>query len=142
MRWPFEDYLARMVRKMLGPKIRELLARRAQMTPAHYESLLATAVTLQRPLRAVLARCDGFITLACFGTRPAASASRGAALSVLRVVAGLPAFSLPLLERDTVCRWCAADRPLGADSTLCSSVRWIDGAGESRYNGSLNGGTG
>lgn len=126
MRWPFEDYMARYGPKMLGPKIRELLARARQMTPAHYESLLATRHRLQRAAAAVLARCDGFITLACSGPAP-----RGLAYTGSRTFPsyaswlGLPAFSLPLLEVNGLPVGVQLIGRSGADSTLCSSVRWM-----------------
>ena len=126
MRWPFEDYLARYGPKMLGPKIRELLARAAQMTPAHYESLLATRRRLQRAAGAVLARCDGFITLASSGPAP-----RGLAFTGSRTFPsyaswlGLPSFSLPLLEVKRLPVGVQLIGRSGADSTLCSIVRWM-----------------
>jgi len=126
MRWPFEDYLARYGPKMIGPKIRELLARARQMTPAHYESLIATRHRLQRAAAAVLTRCDGFITLACSGPAP-----RGLVFTGSRTFPsyaswlGLPAFSLPLLEVDGLPVGVQLIGRSGADSTLCSSVRWM-----------------
>jgi Asp-tRNA(Asn)/Glu-tRNA(Gln) amidotransferase A subunit family amidase len=126
MRWPFEEYVARYGPKMVGPKIRELLVRAAQMTPAHYESLLATRHRLQRAAAAVLARCDGFITLACSGPAP-----RGLAFTGSRTFPsyaswlGLPAFSVPLLEVDGLPVGVQLIGRAGADSTLCSSAQWM-----------------
>lgn len=126
MRWPFEDYLARYGPKMLGPKIREMLARARQMTPAHYESLLATRGRLQRAAGTMLARCDGFITLACSGPAP-----RGLAFTGSRTFPsyaswlGLPAFSLPLLNVNGLPVGVQLIGRSGADSTLCANVRWM-----------------
>ena len=126
MRWPFEDYLERYGPKMLGPKIRELIDRARQMTPAHYESLLATRHRLQRAAAAVLARCDGFITLSCSGPAPKGLAYTGSrTFPSYASWLGLPAFSLPLLLIDGLPVGVQLIGRAGADSTLCSSVRWI-----------------
>jgi Asp-tRNA(Asn)/Glu-tRNA(Gln) amidotransferase A subunit family amidase len=82
MRWPFEDYVARYGPQKLGPRIRELLERARNLTPRDYEARLAARLRLQRAAAAVLARCDGFITLAAqarrleVSRRPAAARSR------------------------------------------------------------------
>jgi len=126
MRWPFEEYLARYGPKTLGPKIRELIDRGREMTPAHYESLLATRHRLQRAAAAVLARCDGFITLACSGPAPKGLAYTGSrTFPSYASWLGLPAFSLPLLLVDDLPVGVQLIGRAGADSTLCSSVRWM-----------------
>ena len=126
MRWPFEDYIARYGAKTLGPKIRELVDRARQMTPAHYESLLATRHRLQRAAAAVLARCDGFITLSCSGPAPKGLSYTGSrTFPSYASWLGLPAFSLPLLVIDGLPVGVQLIGRAGADSTLCSSVRWI-----------------
>src|SRR5207248_4548460 len=63
MRWPFEDYVSRYGRGKLGPRIHEMLERARRVSPTDYESLLATRHRLQRAATAVLARCDGLVTL-------------------------------------------------------------------------------
>jgi Asp-tRNA(Asn)/Glu-tRNA(Gln) amidotransferase A subunit family amidase len=126
MRWPFEDYLARYGQKMIGSKIRELIARARQMTPAHYESLLATRHRLQRAAAALLGRCDGFVTLSCSGPAP-----RGLSFTGSRTFPsyaswlGLPAFSLPLLMVNGLPVGVQLIGRSGADSMLCSGVRWM-----------------
>jgi Asp-tRNA(Asn)/Glu-tRNA(Gln) amidotransferase A subunit family amidase len=126
MRWPFEDYLARYGSKMFGPKIRELLDRAGDITPAHYESLLATRHRLQRAAAGVLARCDGFITLACSGPAPKGLAFTGSrTFPSYASWLGLPAFSLPLLLVSGLPVGVQLIGRAGADSTLCSIVRWM-----------------
>ena len=140
MRWPFEDYLERYGSKTLGPKIRELVDRARQLTPTHYESLLATRHRLQRAAAAVLSRCDGFITLSCSGPAP-----RGLAFTGSRTFPsyaswlGLPAFSLPLIAVHGLPVGVQLIGRAGADSTLCSSVRWMM---ESANLGTIAGGNG
>ena len=126
MRWPFQDYLERYGPKMLGPKIRELLARSRELTPTDYESLLATRRRLQQAAAAVLARCDGLITLACSGPAPKGLAFTGSrTFPSYASWLGLPAFSLPLLRVDGLPVGVQLIGRAGEDSTLCSHVKWI-----------------
>jgi Asp-tRNA(Asn)/Glu-tRNA(Gln) amidotransferase A subunit family amidase len=126
MRWPFEDYLARYGPKRLGPKIRELLEHARRVTPHDYEALLATRHRLQRAAAAVLSRCDGFITLACSGPAPKGLSFTGSrTFPSYASWLGLPAFSLPLLEVNGLPVGVQLIGRAGADSTLCSNVRWI-----------------
>jgi Asp-tRNA(Asn)/Glu-tRNA(Gln) amidotransferase A subunit family amidase len=141
MRWPFEDYLARYGPRMLGPKIRELVARARHLTPTDYESLLATRRRLQEAAAAVLARCDGFITLACSGPAPKGLAFTGSrTFPSYASWLGLPAYSLPLLRVDGLPVGVQLIGRAGADSTLCSSVRWFMDSGNPATMTS-NGGT-
>ena len=143
MRWPFEDYLARYGTKMVGPRIRELVERARTLTPGDYEARLATRQRLQRAAAAVLARCDGFVTLACSGPAP-----RGLAYTGSRTFPsyaswlGLPAFSLPLLADDGLPVGVQLIGRAGADSTLCSTARWMMNAANLARMEALNGGTG
>jgi len=126
MRWPFEDYLGRYGPRMLGPKIRELVARARELTPTDYESLLGTRLRLQEAAAAVLTRCDGFITLACSGPAPKGLAFTGSrTFPSYASWLGLPAFSLPMLEVHRLPVGVQLIGRAGADSMLCSSVRWI-----------------
>ena len=126
MRWPFEDYLARYGPKMLGQKIRELVERAREMTPTDYESLLATRRRLQQSAAAVLARCDGFITLACSGPAPKGLAFTGSrTFPSYASWLGLPAFSLPLLNVNGLPVGVQLIGRAGEDSTLYSCVKWI-----------------
>jgi Asp-tRNA(Asn)/Glu-tRNA(Gln) amidotransferase A subunit family amidase len=126
MRWPFEDYLARYGTKMVGPRIRELLERARAVTPGDYEARLATRHRLQRAAGALLARCDGFITLACSGPAPRGLAQTGSrTFPSYASWLGLPAFSLPLLAVDGLPVGVQLIGRSGADSTLCSTARWM-----------------
>ena len=126
MRWPFDDYVARYGARMVGPRIRELLDRARQMTPAHYESLLATRHRLQRAAATVLSRCDGFITLACSGPAPRGLAQTGSrTFPSYASWLGLPAFSLPLLEVSGLPVGVQLIGRAGADSTLCATAQWM-----------------
>jgi len=126
MRWPFEDYLERYGSKMVGPRIRELLERARTITPGDYEALLATRHRLQRATASLLARCDGFITLACSGPAPRGLAQTGSrTFPSYASWLGLPAFSLPLLEVDGLPVGVQLIGRAGADSTLCSVARWM-----------------
>ena len=71
-------------------------------------------------------RVDAFITLSCSGPAP-----RGLAYTGSRTFPsyaswlGLPAFSLPLLVIGELPVGVQLIGRAGADSTLCSSVRWM-----------------
>ena len=126
MRWPFEDYLARYGAKMVGPRIRELLERARALSPRDYETRLATRHRMQRAAAAVLARCDGFLTLACSGPAPRGLAATGSrTFPSYASWLGLPAFSLPLLEVDGLPVGVQLIGRAGADSTLCSTAQWM-----------------
>jgi Asp-tRNA(Asn)/Glu-tRNA(Gln) amidotransferase A subunit family amidase len=129
MRWPFEDYLARYGPQKVGPRIRELLDRARTLTPRDYEARLATRQRLQRAAAAVLARCDGFITLACSGPAPRGLAQTGSrTFQSYGSWLGLPAFSLPLVEVNRLPVGVQLIGRAGADSTLCAIARWMTGA--------------
>jgi Asp-tRNA(Asn)/Glu-tRNA(Gln) amidotransferase A subunit family amidase len=126
MRWPFEDYVARYGPRMVGPRIRELIERGRSVTPRHYQTLLATRHRLQCAADAVLARCDGFITLACSGPAPKGLAQTGSrTFPSYGSWLGLPAFSLPLLEVNRLPVGVQLLGRAGADLTLCAIARWM-----------------
>ena len=126
MRWPFEDYLARYGPQKIGLRIREWLDRARTLTPRDYEARLATRQRLQRAAAAVLARCDGFITLACSGPAPRGLAQTGSrTFPSYGSWLGLPAFSLPLLEVNRLPVGVQLIGHSGGDSTLCAVARWM-----------------
>ena len=130
MRWPFEDYLARYGPQKIGPRIRELLDRARTLTPRDYEARLATRDRLQRAAAAVLARCDGFVTLACSGPAPRGLTQTGSrTFPSYASWLGLPAFSLPLIEVNRLPVGVQLIGREGADSSLCAIARWMTGAG-------------
>jgi len=126
MRWPFEDYLARFGPQKVGPRIRELLDRARNLTPHDYEARLATRHRLQRTAAAVLARCDGFITLACSGPAPRGLTQTGSrTFPSYASWLGLPAFSLPLIEVNRLPVGVQLIGGEGADSSLYAIARWM-----------------
>jgi Asp-tRNA(Asn)/Glu-tRNA(Gln) amidotransferase A subunit family amidase len=129
MRWPFEDYLARYGPKKVGPRIRELLDRARTLTPRDYEARLAARHRLQRAAADVLARCDGFITLACSGPAPRGLTQTGSrTFPSYGSWLGLPAFSLPLLDVNRLPVGVQLLGRAGADSTLYATARWMTDA--------------
>ena len=129
MRWPFEDYLARYGPQKVGRRIRELLDRARTLTPRDYEARLATRHRLQRAAAAVLARCDGFVTLACSGPAPRGLTQTGSrTFPSYASWLGLPAFSLPLVEVNRLPVGVQLIGREGADASLCAIARWMTGA--------------
>jgi len=130
MRWPFEDYVARYGPQKVGPRIRELLDRARTLTPRDYEARLATRDRLRRAAAAVLARCDGFITLACSGPAPRGLTQTGSrTFPSYGSWLGLPAFSLPLLDVNGLPVGVQLLGRAGADSALYAIARWMTGTG-------------
>jgi Asp-tRNA(Asn)/Glu-tRNA(Gln) amidotransferase A subunit family amidase len=130
MRWPFEDYLARYGPQKVGPRIRELLDRARTLTPRDYEARLATRHRVQRAAASLLARCDGFITLACSGPAPRGLAQTGSrTFPSYGSWLGLPAFSLPLVEVNRLPVGVQLLGRAGADSALYGIARWMTDAG-------------
>ena len=126
MRWPFEDYVARYGPQKVGPRIRELLERARNLTPRDYEARLAARLRLQRAAAAVLARCDGFITLACSGPAPRGLTQTGSrTFPSYASWLGLPAFSLPLIEVNRLPVGVQLIGREGADSSLYAIARWM-----------------
>ena len=126
MRWPFEDYLARYGPQKVSPRIREWLDRARTVTPRDYEARLAMRQRMQRAADVVLARCDGFLTLACSGPAPRGLTQTGSrTFPSYGSWLGLPAFSVPLLEVDGLPVGVQLLGRAGADSTLCSIARWM-----------------
>jgi Asp-tRNA(Asn)/Glu-tRNA(Gln) amidotransferase A subunit family amidase len=126
MRWPFEDYLARYGPKKVSSRIREWLDRARAVTPGDYEARLATRQRMQRAAAAVLARCDGFITLACSGPAPRGLTQTGSrTFPSYGSWLGLPAFSLPLLEVGGLPVGVQLLGRAGADSALCATAQWM-----------------
>jgi Asp-tRNA(Asn)/Glu-tRNA(Gln) amidotransferase A subunit family amidase len=129
MRWPFEDYLARYGPKMVGPRIRELLEQARRLTPRDYEARLATRRRMQQLAAPVLARSDGFITLACSGPAPKGLAQTGSrTFPSYASWLGLPAISLPLLEVNAMPVGVQLIGGTGADAALCSIAQWVASA--------------
>jgi Asp-tRNA(Asn)/Glu-tRNA(Gln) amidotransferase A subunit family amidase len=126
MRWPFEDYLERYGAQKVGPRIRQLLDHARTLTPRDYEARLATRERLQRSAAAVLARCDGFITLACSGPAPRGLTQTGSrTFPSYGSWLGLPAFSLPLVDVNRLPVGVQLLGRAGGDSTLYAIARWM-----------------
>jgi Asp-tRNA(Asn)/Glu-tRNA(Gln) amidotransferase A subunit family amidase len=129
MRWPFVDYFGRYGPKMVGPRIRELLERARRLTPGDYEARLATRRRTQQRAAAVLARSDGFLTLACSGPAPKGLVQTGSrTFPSYASWLGLPAWSLPLLAVNGLPVGIQLIGAAGVDSTLCSIAQWTASA--------------
>lgn len=127
MQWPFQDYVARHG-EAIGERIRGLMLRANQITPADYEAMLEK----RRAIRAhamELARAvggDAFVTLAASGPAPQGLAHSGSrSFIVPGSWLGFPAFALPIMEVHGL--------PLGLqllgldrqDGKLCGHAHWV-----------------
>jgi Asp-tRNA(Asn)/Glu-tRNA(Gln) amidotransferase A subunit family amidase len=117
LRWPFEDYIARYVKRANA------------MTPRDYERLLDTRAAMRRLWRETMDDADGYITLAASG--PAIKGLEYTGSRTFLVYGswlGLPAFSLPLLQSQGL--------PLGVqligapdqDGALAGVANWVERA--------------
>ena len=147
MKWPYEDYIARYGKKV-GPRIREMVARAHRITPADYVTLLANRHRMQRLAGGVLAKCDGFITLASSGPATVGLAQTGSrTFPSYATWLGLPAFSLPLMTVRRMPVGLQLIGRAGADAALCGAAKWMMTASALRATASLaeaegEGGTG
>lgn len=127
MQWPFQDYVARHG-EAIGERIRGLMQRANQITPADYVAMLEK----RRAIRAQameLARAvggDAFVTLAASGPAPLGLAHSGSrSFIVPGSWLGFPAFALPVMSVHGL--------PLGLqllglerqDGKLCRHAHWV-----------------
>lgn len=98
MKWPYTDYVERWSDK-LGERVRSLVARAEELTPADYERLLENRARIRAQVRAVARKADAFATLAASGVAPVGHAFTGSrTFLVYWSWTGFPAFSLPLMS--------------------------------------------
>lgn len=125
MQWPYTVYIARHG-KRIGPRIRQLINRARQMTPAAYEDLLTNRKRMQELVRQRSASYDGIITLAASG--PAKIGLRDTGSRTFPTYAswlGLPALALPLIEVNGLPVGIQLLGPGGADAALCAVAHWM-----------------
>ena len=134
MRWPFEDYLAP-VRCAHGgrPYPASFSTAREVLLPVTMRPFLRRAIGCSARAAAVLARCDGFITLACSGPAPRGLRADWKPCTFPSYASwlGLPAFSLPLLAIHGLPVGVQLIGRAGADSTLCADRSMDDDDGSS-----------
>jgi Asp-tRNA(Asn)/Glu-tRNA(Gln) amidotransferase A subunit family amidase len=125
MKWPYQDYVTRFG-KVIGKRIRGLMADVKKMTPEDYERLLANRRRVRALFQETVRGADGCITLAASGPAILGHAFTGSrTFLICGSWLGLPAFSLPLLEVNGL--------PLGVqllgtphgDGALCAVANWM-----------------
>lgn len=127
MQWPFQDYVARHG-DAIGERIRGLMARANQITPADYVAMLdkRRAIRAQCMALAQALGADAYVTLAASGPAPQGLAHSGSrSFIVPGSWLGFPAFALPLMQVQGL--------PLGLqllgldrqDGRLCAHAHWV-----------------
>jgi Asp-tRNA(Asn)/Glu-tRNA(Gln) amidotransferase A subunit family amidase len=127
MQWPFQDYVARHG-DAIGERIRGLMLRANQITPAEYEAMLEKrrAIRAQGMELARAVGADAYVTLAASGPAPEGLAHSGSrSFIVPGSWLGFPAFALPMMEVHGL--------PLGLqllgldrqDGKLCAQANWV-----------------
>jgi Asp-tRNA(Asn)/Glu-tRNA(Gln) amidotransferase A subunit family amidase len=125
MKWPYGDYIARYGTRV-GPRIGELVERAHHMTPAAYNALLANRRRMEQLAATVLARCDGFVTLASSGPATVGLTRTGSrTFPSYASWLGLPAFSLPLMTVRELPVGIQVIGRAGGDGELCGVARWM-----------------
>ena len=96
--WPLGGY-GEAERARLSETARGRLAQGEAMTAAEYAAALARRAALRAEQAALMAECDGIVTLSALGAAPVGLASTGdPALVVPASLLGAPAVSLPVLS--------------------------------------------
>ncbi|HEX7127454.1 MAG TPA: amidase [Thermodesulfobacteriota bacterium] len=128
MRWPYAEYVERHG-EALGPRIRGLVARAAEITQDDYRRLLDVRRRVQAKVMELADRADGFVTLAASGPAPRGLDFTGSRTFLIYWSwLGFPCFSLPLMQVEGL--------PVGlqlmgyahADDALAARAVWIENA--------------
>jgi len=125
MKWPYEDYIAR-YGKIIGTRVHGLIERAHKMTPSDYEGLLANRRRVMELVRETAVGADGYITLASSG--PAIQGLEYTGSRTFLVYGswlGLPAFSLPLLEVNSLPQGFQLIGVPHSDGALCAAAHWL-----------------
>ena len=129
MKWPFVDYVERWGDKV-GERVRSLVARAEQMTPADYERMLENRLRIRTEVAEVARKADAFVTLAASGVAPLGHEFTGSrAFLVYWSWTGFPAFSLPLMEVEGLPLGLQLMGVGGEDGALASIANWFMQAG-------------
>jgi Asp-tRNA(Asn)/Glu-tRNA(Gln) amidotransferase A subunit family amidase len=125
MKWPFIDYVERWGDK-IGERIRALVARADELTPADYERLLENRTRIRAQVREVARKADAFVTLAASSVAPVGHEFTGSRTFLAYWSwTGFPAFALPLMS--------VGGLPLGLqlmgfggeDGALAAAANWM-----------------
>jgi Asp-tRNA(Asn)/Glu-tRNA(Gln) amidotransferase A subunit family amidase len=125
MKWPFIDYIERWGGQ-IGERIRKLIARAQELTPADYESLLDNRVRIRDEVRTVARKADAFATLAASSVAPVGHEFTGSRTFIAYWSwTGFPAFSLPLLRVDGLPLGLQLMGVGGEDGLLAAVANWL-----------------
>jgi len=125
MKWPFSDYVARWG-DAIGERIRGLITRARDITPARYEAMLENRRAIRARVRQLAQGTDGYLTLSASSVAPVGHAFTGSrAFLAYWSWTGFPAFSLPLMR--------VGKLPIGAqllgmggeDGRLAAVANWM-----------------
>lgn len=128
MQWPFRDYVERFG-EVIGPRIHQMVAQGAGMSPEHYRDLLEAREQVQARLSQVLValQADGFVLPASSGPAPLGLAYTGSrTLPSFATLAGFPSITLPGLMAEGLPFGVQLFHLAGRDADLCDLAHWID----------------
>ncbi len=125
LKWPFEDYIARFG-KLIGERLHGMVKRANDMKPADYERLLDIRTAMRRHWCEAMNGADGVITLSSSG--PAITGLEYTGSRTFLVYGswlGLPAFSLPMFQREGLPFGLQLMGRPDADGELAGVANWI-----------------
>lgn len=125
MKWPFKDYVERWGDK-LGERVRGLVERAGQISPAYYEQLLGNQNAIRASIRTVARKGDAFATLAASSVAPMGHAYTGSrTFPAYWSWAGFPAFSLPVMQVGKLPLGLQLAGVGGGDGELAAIANWL-----------------
>ena len=125
MKWPFKAYVDRWGDR-LGDRIRGLIERAKQITPACYEKLLANQNAIRAHVLQVAQKGDAFATLAASGVAPEGHAFTGSRTYLTYWSwTGFPALSLPVMQVGKLPLGLQLMGIGGGDGKLAAIAHWM-----------------
>lgn len=125
MKWPYEDYIARFG-KVIGKRIHGLIDQARKMSPDEYEKLLENRRRVRHLVHETAGGADGYITLAASGPAITGLDYTGSrTFLIYGSWLGLPAFSLPLLQVNSLPLGVQLLGAPGTDGALCATANWL-----------------
>ena len=130
MKWPYGAYAEHQGRK-LEQRVHDRLARAREITSEHYAELLVDKAQMKVRAREAMGDAEGIVTLSASGPAPVAHDHTGSRTYLLfATFLGLPAFSLPLMEADSMPLGAQLIGHAGRDGELCAIANWVVTQGE------------
>lgn len=125
MKWPYEQYLEKH-----GPELEkrqhDRIARAREMSAEYYAELLAEKANMKERVRKVMGEADAILTLSASGPAPVGHSHTGSrAYLLFATFLHLPAFTLPLMQAESMPVGAQLIGHAGRDGELCALAHWF-----------------